>query len=297
MTMESPAWSLVQFTSDKDADPTAGIGVAGRVLRLPGGWPKRMVDVLDGWDHWSAELKTLDLGELDTIPDAVLTAPITYPRKVICTGSNYYDHAKEMGSTRPSPSAEPFFFLKPPTTTVIGPNGVIPMPAGPDPGLDWEVELGVIVSRRCKSVDETEAMDAVAGYVVAIDMSARALFARPDAALLSHSYDWFRHKSLDGFCPIGPGIVPSWLVADAGELDIALSVNGVTKQSSNTRELVTSIGGLIAAVSRYVTLEPGDLILTGTPAGVGMPRGEFLGVGDELAAEIEGLGRLVAHVG
>ncbi len=295
--MQNPAWSLVQFTSGQDPEPIAGIMLGDRVLRLPDGWPVRVVDILDGWDHWSAELRGLDLGGLRPVDGARLVAPITFPRKVICTGSNYYDHAREMGSLRPSPSAEPFFFLKPPTTTIIGPGDVIPMPAGPDPGLDWEVELGVIVSRRCKAIDESEAMSAVAGYVVSIDMSARALFARPDASLLSHSYDWFRHKSLDGFCPIGPGIVPSWLVPDAGELDIALSVNGVVKQSSNTRQLVTSIAGLIASVSRYVTLEPGDLILTGTPAGVGMPRGEFLSVGDELDSEIEGLGRLVAYVG
>jgi len=295
--MRAPAWSIVQYTRGGATEATAGIGMDGRVFRRPEGMPARVVDLLDDWDSWSPRLRALDPSSLEEVPDAALAAPITFPRKVICTGSNYYDHAKEMGSFRPSPQAEPFFFLKPPTTTIIGPGASIPMPEGVDAGLDWEVELGVVLSRRCKSVTEAEAADVIAGYVVAIDMSARALFARPDAALLSHSYDWFRHKSLDGFCPIGPGFVPSWLVDDAGALDIALAVNGVEKQASNTRELVTGVTGLIVAASRYMTLEPGDLILTGTPAGVGMPRGEFLEVGDELAAEIEGVGRLDVRVG
>ncbi|CAN5298041.1 hypothetical protein BH11ACT4_BH11ACT4_18770 [soil metagenome] len=256
-----------------------------------------MTDLLDDWATWSAQLQSIDLGALDEVPGAVLHAPITYPRKVLCTGSNYFDHAKEMGSGTPSSTDEPFFFLKPPTTTIIGPGATIPLPDGVDGRLDWEVELGVVIGQRCKGVTRERALDVVAGYVVAVDISARALFARPDAALLSFTYDWFRHKALDGFCPIGPGLVPSWLVGDAGQLDIALSVNGQVKQASNTREQVIDVAGLIASASRFVTLEPGDLILTGTPAGVGMPRGEFLVAGDEIVAEIAGVGRLANRVG
>ena len=295
--MNGAPWSLVQFTSATDPSPVPGVEIDGAVRRLPGDWPLRMTDILDDWATWSARLRDLDLAGLAGVSAAVLHAPITYPRKVLCTGSNYFDHAKEMGSGTPSSAEEPFFFMKPPTTTIIGPGATIPLPEGIEGRLDWEVELGVVIGKRCKNVSVEDALGVVAGYVVAVDVSARALFARPDAALLSFTYDWFRHKSLDGFCPTGPGLVPSWLVGDPGELDISLSVNGQMKQSSNTREQVIEVAGLIASASRYVTLEPGDLILTGTPAGVGMPRGEYLVAGDVLVAEIDGIGRLSNAVG
>ena len=183
------AWSLVQYTLE-DRGPSAGrpllgIGLDG-VVHAP---PRELahlsvMEVLDAWAEHEALLRGLredDVRAGERITDAVLLAPLTYPRKVLCAGANYYDHAAEMGTARPDPTAEPFFFLKTPTTTVVGPGAVVPMPGRATTELDWEAELGVVVSRRCKNVTAAEAGDHVAGYVVADDLSDRGSFPRENA--------------------------------------------------------------------------------------------------------------------
>ena len=253
------------------------------------------MDLLATWDDHVELLRGLtndDVRGSESVPGAVLLAPLTYPHKVLCAGANYYDHAAEMGTARPDPSAEPFFFLKTPTTTVVGPDAVVPLPTRAGSRLDWEAELGIVVSRRCKDISPAEAGDCIAGYVVADDLSDRGSFPRPNAVFPPFAWDWVAHKSSDGSCPIGPGLVPAWLVEDPQSLDIGLSVNGEAKQSSNTADMVVGVRGLLAAASRLVTLEPGDLILTGTPAGVGMPHGTFLSGGDVVTVTIERLGSI-----
>ena len=158
--------------------------------------------------------------------------------------------------------------------------------------LDWEVELAVVIGRGGKDIPAAEAADHIAGYAVANDLSARGLFPRPEAVLAPFAFDWLRHKAFDGSCPLGPMLVPSWLVADPQTLAMALSVNGEVRQDSSAKEMVVPVAELVAAASRTLTLEPGDVILTGTPAGVGMPRREFLHSGDVIEARIEGLGTL-----
>jgi 2-keto-4-pentenoate hydratase/2-oxohepta-3-ene-1,7-dioic acid hydratase in catechol pathway len=248
--------------------------------------------LFDDWALWSERLRNLDVESLPEVADARLVAPITYPRKVLCAGANFYNHAEEMGTARPDPKDPPFFFLKPPTTTVVGPLADIHVPDVPSAGLDWEIELAVVIGRRAKSVSVEDALEIVAGYAVSNDLSARSRFPRPSAVQAPFAWDWLAHKALDESCPLGPGITPAWLVDDPQALGLRLTVNGITKQDSSTSEMVAEIAVLISDASRWITLEPGDVILTGTPAGVGMPRKDFLKAGDVVVAEIDGLGRL-----
>jgi 2-keto-4-pentenoate hydratase/2-oxohepta-3-ene-1,7-dioic acid hydratase in catechol pathway len=302
--MHTPPWLLVQYvTPDASAgsrSPRLGIQSDDVIYAPPTELPGTMIELLDGWDEFELTLRALDVANLAPVAGAVLTIPLTFPRKVICAGANYYDHAAEMGTATPDPSAFPFFFLKPPTTTVIGPGDDIPMPTAADgtsdPSLDWEAELGVVVARRGKNIPTADARSYVAGFVVANDISARGLFPRPNSVAAPFAFDWLAHKAQDGSCPIGPGVVPYWLVPDIDSAAITLIVNGETKQDSTIANMVLGVDGLLSAASALVTLEAGDLILTGTPAGVGMPRGTFLSVGDLVAVEIDGLGRIENRV-
>ena len=294
--MSAVAWSLVQHVDPGGGRPRLGVLVGGVVHAPPSGLADLSVmEVLEGWGEHEGLLRSLDEGAVRAgavVEGAALVAPLTYPRKVLCAGTNYYDHCQEMGTKRPDPGAAPFFFLKTPTTTVVGPGAVVPLPARARVALDWEVELAVVVADRCKDVPADQARSHVAGYLVADDISDRGSFPREDPVAAPFAFDWVAHKSADASCPIGPGLVPAWLVDDPQDLDIELSVNGQTMQSSSTAQMVIGIDALVAGASRLVTLEPGDVILTGTPAGVGAARGTFLGHGDVVTATIEHLGSI-----
>lgn len=249
------------------------------------------MELLDGWDAHSEVLRTIDPAALQPITGGRLVAPITYPRTLLCAGANYYDHAAEMGTARPDPDALPFFFLKPPTTTVVGPDTDVALPPGRS-DVDWEAELAVVIGRGGRDIPADRAYEHIAGYTAANDLSARGLFSREDAVFPPFAWDWLRHKGFDGSCPLGPGIVPAWQIPEPQDLALSLSVNGETKQDSSTAAMVIPIARLVAGASSMVTLQPGDVILTGTPAGVGMPRKTFLSAGDIVEVQIEGIGRL-----
>ena len=299
--MPLPTFTLVQYTSPHAATgagtPTAavaGVLADGKVHRLPEAFADRsLLALLDGWASVEPALRALTAADLAVVPDAELLAPLTYPRKVLCAGANYYSHAEEMGTERPSPDAEPYFFFKPPTTTVVGPDAEVAI-AAPEDGwnVDWEVELAVVIGRRGRDIPAEEALGHVAGYTIANDLSARGLFRRTGAVFPAFEWDWVSHKALDGFLPLGPGLLPQWFVEAPQQLGLRLSVNGVVKQESSTADMVVSIARQISGASRIVRLEPGDVILTGTPAGVGFPRQEWLAPGDVVLAEIHGMGRL-----
>lgn len=297
--MRQPQLMLVQYRSpavSPPADPALGLWFDGVVHRAPSEWPATVLDLARDWDTWAPRIRAVSPTDLTVVPDAELVAPLTYPPKVICAGANYYDHAAEMGVSRPDPAAEPYFFLKPPSTTVIGPDAEVLIPADPAARVDWEIELAVVIAHRCTNVSREQARRHILGYTIANDISARGLFHRDPAVAAAFEWDWFSHKALDTFCPLGPGIVPEWEIADPHALDLRLSVAGTVKQDSSTSNIVVDIDGLVAAASRWFTLEPGDVILTGTPAGVGLPRGEFLKDGDRMVAEIDGIGALVNAV-
>ncbi len=224
-----------------------------------------------------------------------LHAPIPRPRKnLFCVGWNYLEHFEEGAKARPHVQempAHPAFFTKTPTT-VNSPYGDVPAHAGVTEKLDWEVELAVVIGKGGKNITEAEALKHIFGYMVANDVSAREVQRQ-------HGQQWFKGKSLDGHCPMGPWIATADEVRDPQSLDIACRVNGVVKQNSNTRHMYFKIPRIIAELSAGLTLEPGDIILTGTPAGVGHARNppEFMRPGDVLETEIVDLGLLRNRIG
>jgi 2,4-didehydro-3-deoxy-L-rhamnonate hydrolase len=206
--------------------------------------------------------------------------PIDRPGKIVCVGLNYRDHAEEQGVELPK---APLFFAKY-TTSLIGPGDPIVIPSTVAEA-DYEAELGVVIGATVKNVSKENALEAVAGYVVANDVSARDLqFA---------DGQWTRGKSVDTFCPVGP-LVPRSEVPDPHVLPIRAIVSGETLQDSNTSNLIFKIDEIISYASRTSTLEPGDLILTGTPAGVGVFRDpkRLLRPGDTVTIQIDGVGEI-----
>jgi 2,4-didehydro-3-deoxy-L-rhamnonate hydrolase len=210
---------------------------------------------------------------------------ITRPGKIVCVGLNYHDHAEEGGQDLPK---EPLLFAKWPNT-LIGDREPIVLPEA-STQVDYEAELGVVIGTTAKHVAERDALDVVAGYICVNDVSARDLqFA---------DGQWTRGKSPDTFCPVGPRLVPRDEIEDPQALAIRCIVNGETLQDSSTSQMIFSVAEIIAYVTRVITLEPGDLIATGTPAGVGVFRDPqvLLKDGDEVSVEIEGLGTLTNPV-
>lgn len=245
---------------------------------------------------WSASEKVLSQISTEAPSAAALIpnvqseqfmTPLQYPRKLILGGANYYEHMwKEAG--KPDFRKEngmPVFFLKPPTTTLVGCGETVIYPAQSDK-FDWEIELAVVIGRRIHNVNEHEALEAVAGYAVGIDLSARDWQMNERHPW---KFDLLTGKAFDTSCPLGPRVVPASFV-DPSDLSLRLTVNGVTKQNARTSDMIWNVGEQISLLSTHMTLEPGDILLTGTPAGVGLFRNEYLKVGDEIRAEIEGLG-------
>ena len=205
-------------------------------------------------------------------PDEVDILPPCEPTKVVCIGRNYADHAEEMDSELPD---RPMLFLKAPNA-VASHGKHLTMPSGKE-RIDYEAELGVVIGEQCKNVSESGAMDVVAGYTCVNDIS-----NRDDQEI---EQNWVRGKAFDNACPIGPLVAtPEHVPEDAS---IELRLNGETKQSSSREHLIFSVPELIAEITSYMTLEPGDVIATGTPEGVG-PMSD----GDEVEVEIEGIGTL-----
>ncbi|WP_210189723.1 fumarylacetoacetate hydrolase family protein [Rhizobium sp. RU36D] len=220
---------------------------------------------------------------------ADLLAPLLYPGKILCAGANYYDHMAEMGFPDVRKETQRlFFFMKPPRQAVVGAGRTVEMPRDTQK-FDWEIELAAVIGKTARYVTPETALNYVGAYTVAIDLSARDSNQAPDQF---YKLDWVAGKGNDTCCPLGPWIVPADSLGDPQQLAMKLWVNGVLKQDSDSSKMIFSIAEQIARASQIMTLEPGDLILTGTPAGVGVPRKEFLAVGDSIEAEIEGIGRL-----
>jgi 2-keto-4-pentenoate hydratase/2-oxohepta-3-ene-1,7-dioic acid hydratase in catechol pathway len=245
--------------------------------------PRCLQDVFD-WDtdQWAA-----NLGPAESMPVGLnaprFNAPIKGMEKVVCIGTNYADHAREMGG---EPPEIPVVFNKFPST-INGPGQEISLPSISQK-VDFEAELVVVIGKQGKNISRASALDHVFGYCCGNDISARDWQkGRPGG-------QWLLGKTFDTFAPIGPMIVTRDEVADPHQLAIQLRLNGETMQSSNTNQLIFPIDFLISHISKFATLKPGDLIFTGTPAGVGAGRSPalFLKPGDELEVEIEGLGIL-----
>jgi 2-keto-4-pentenoate hydratase/2-oxohepta-3-ene-1,7-dioic acid hydratase in catechol pathway len=217
-----------------------------------------------------------------------LLAPVHPAKNVFCVGRNYMGHAEEIARARGTelklPSV-PTFFTKAPTA-IAAPGSILELNPRLSSEYDYEAELGVVIGTRCKDVPKERALDVIFGYTCINDVTARDL--------QREHVQWFKGKSLDHTCPIGPWIVGAGDVPDPQALDIRLRLNGETKQSSNTSNMIFSVAEIIASLSAGMTLEPGDVIATGTPDGVGFARTppEFLTGGDVMEVEIAGIGVL-----
>lgn len=235
-------------------------------------------DIINGCD-WS------EAGEPLPVSDITPLAPLT-PRNIICIGANYRDHCIETGLPIPE---RPMVFAKL-ANTIAADGDALTWPRGLTENVDWEAELGVVIGRRAKGVHRDRALEHVFGYVAVNDVTARDI-------QLSDG-QWVRGKSLDGFCPLAPTLVTADEIGDVQALDIRCLVNGQPMQSSNTREMIFDVRYLIEYLSRSITLQPGDLVLTGTPAGVGMGYRppQYLKRGDVVRVEIEGLGAVTNTV-
>src|SRR5258708_15593142 len=258
--------------------------------------------VLEDWPRAADLIQTVArAGRSDGLPlaQAHLRAPVLWPSAIYCAGANYRDHALEMAKRLgrpldPDPKASgggPWHFLKA-SRSVTDPGATVAATSY-SKKLDWEVELAAVIGRPARNISVERALDCVAGYTCANDLSARDLSKRAEASEKSpFHFDWTCQKSFDGACPLGPWIVPADDIPDPQDLFLKLWVNDVLKQDSNTAEMIFTLADQIAHLSRGMTLYPGDVILTGTPAGVGTGRGEFLNAGDVVKIEIERIGTL-----
>ena len=294
---------LATYSPLPSGAPRPGLVVAGkRVVDIPAALgadesTATMLGIIRAGEAMLGRLRALETqagANAVALADVKLHAPIPRPAKnVFCVGWNYLEHfeegAKKLQDNRELPK-HPVFFSKA-VTAVNGPYDPVPFDTSISTSLDWEVELGVVIGTGGKNISEAEAMRHIWGYTVVNDVSWRDLQRR-------HGGQWHKGKSLDGTCPMGPWIVTAEGV-DPNNLRVSCRVNGVTKQDSNTKFLYFKLPRLIAELSAGMTLEPGDIISTGTPEGVGFARNppEFMKPGDLLETEIEGIGVLRNPIG
>jgi 2-keto-4-pentenoate hydratase/2-oxohepta-3-ene-1,7-dioic acid hydratase in catechol pathway len=261
-----------------------------------------VLGILADWPAANARLGKVaaSAGGGEPLASTRLLAPILWPSAIYCAGANYADHAAEMArasgrNPEPDPHTlglKPWHFLKAGRSTPAADGDTIAI-TGLSKTMDWEVELAAVIGRAAKNVPLAAALDYVAGYTIANDLSARDMGRRPNVPdTAPFKFDWVAHKNFDGSCPLGPWIVPSQDIADPQKLGLKLWVNDVLKQDSNTSQMIFTLAEQIAHLSSRITLQPGDVILTGTPAGVGAARPEFLKPGDVVKLWIENIGTL-----
>lgn len=232
-------------------------------------------------------LSSIDTSSLPEVDSSVrLGPPVGQVGKVICVGLNYRDHAEETGLPIPD---EPVLFQKA-TSAITGPNDDVWLPPG-SKKLDWEVELGIVIGREARRVDEANAMDYVAGFTIVNDISERGY-------QIDGTGQWTKGKSHDTFCPFGPVVTTKDAIGKPEELDIWLELDGTRKQDGNTRTMIFSIAHMVSFISRHMSLQPGDIIPTGTPPGVGLgyKPPQFLAAGNTMKLGIQGIGEMTNRV-
>ena len=297
---ESRTWSLA--TVEAQGKPEACLEVGNKLYRLAPSLARAGLTgataTIDLFADWPRARSALDaaarsVSAADEIRAERRLAPLLYPGKVLCAGANYYDHLAEMGMPGAKKEQQRlFFFFKPARNAVVGEGATVRMPIGTE-AFDWEVELAIVIGTRARNVSVESAMAHVAGYSVAVDFSARDHNRAPETF---YKLDWVAGKANDTCCPLGPRIIPASAVRDPQDIGLKLSVNGALKQDGRSSQMIFSIAEQISTASKIMTLDPGDVLLTGTPAGVGVPKGTFLAVGDRVDAEIEGIGTLAVTI-
>jgi len=266
--------------------------------------PQRgLMNVFEDWGYAEGVLvevaEGLKSGRIAAAPlpspaalEDVLT-PLQYPNKLVLVGANYYDHMHgDAGRTTFNKESNiAVFFLKPPTTTLVGCGRTVHYPAQ-SKRFDYEVELAAVIGKRAKRLTLDNALDHVAGYTTAIDLSARDWQRHPQHLV---KFDLFGGKAFDDSCPLGPDIVPRRFV-DGDNVPLKLWVNGDLRQNADSKHMIWSLAEQLVGITEHMTLEPGDVVSTGTPAGVGLRTKNWLKVGDKIDAEVGPMGRLSVEV-
>lgn len=282
--------------------------VAGRSLRLPEGddllaflppegAANSLVRDLANW--LSADPSHVPAQGAVPTATAELLVPIPRPNKIFLLAGNYADHIKEGGGIAAERAETfPYVFMKPPTTTLTDPGKPIRIPKVSPTHIDWELELAVIIGRKTRGVRESEALKSVAGYTIINDISNRKFRPNPGRKERPKDafFDWLHGKWHDGFCPCGPCVTSADAIPNPEVLPMKLTLNGQVKQDASTALQIFPVAAIIEFISSFVTLEPGDIISTGTPAGVGNSSGTYLKPGDKMQAQIGSIGTLVTPV-
>ena len=275
------------------ASVSAVLGEEGREL----GVLTDLMPLLIDWPRWSAILEDrIAYGDnafsnAYRAADVKFRSPLTAPGKIVCIGANYHDHVAEMPI--PMIPKYPYSFLKPANNTLRGSGDSVAVPSTVNK-MDYEAELAAVIGVTCKDVTAANALSVIAGYANFNDLSARDwLETRPPIGV-----DWVRHKAFDGFAPFGPYLLPAKFVDDPQDLPLKLTVNGETKQDSSTAQMIYGVAAIIEHLTSIMTLHPGDIIATGTAAGVGHGRKPpvYLKSRDEVRMEIGDLGELVTPI-
>ena len=273
-----------------DLEPPLGLDLLDY---LPGGAAHRVAAVVSDWvegldpEHRSALAVP--------IAEVRLLVPIPRPPKLLLLAGNYAAHVAERGGTvAEREETFPYVFMKPPSTTLTDPGAPIVIPRESPDHVDWEAELGVVIGKGGRNITEADALGHVAGYTVVNDISDRKYAPNPGRKPRERDkfFDWLHGKWHDTFCPMGPCITSVAAIPDPQALAVRLSVNGDLKQDGHTGQMIFPVAAIIAFLSRWVTLEPGDVISTGTPSGVGSSTGTYLKPGDTVVATIDRIGSL-----
>ena len=284
---------LLTYSIQDDFRIGAAVG-GSTIAELTGtvdGFPDTMLGLVQAWDRWEARLPELiERAPRRSMADVRLEAPIVAPpRDIFCVGKNYADHVNEVKALGyGSIPSHPIVFSKA-TTTVNRPDGLVDLSADPTETTDYEGELAVIIGKGGRYIDEREAREHVFGYTLINDVSSRDLQGR--------HVQWFLGKSIDGYAPMGPVVVTEPTAGNIRDWRLQTRVNGEIRQDASISQMIFSVPEIIATISRYVTLQPGDVIATGTPSGVGAGHEPpvYLKPGDEVRVSIEAIGELVSR--
>ncbi len=286
----------------RDSGERAAIVVDGGVIDIAaasqGRYSTSLIEVL-GEDGWRQGLDGLiDSPPSRSLDEVELLTPISRPGKILAAAGNYQAHVDEGGGARVDVSRRtPRVFLKP-SSSLVGPGEPVVLPSI-SKEVDWELELAVVIGSRAYEVDHAEALSHVAGYTILNDISARSMdwgIEDREVHEWDRFFDWLSGKWIDTFAPTGPWIVTADEIEDPHDLHLEFQLNGETYQDASTDSMIFDCADLISHISRFTTLEPGDLIATGTPSGVGAATGRFLQAGDVMVGTIESIGTLETAV-
>ena len=290
--VDSEAETGAETVVETGADFRIGAVLDGAVIAelsgIADGFPRTMLGLIENWADWEAELPDLiEAAPRRSLADVRLQAPIVSPpRDIFCVGKNYVDHVNEVKALGyGSIPSHPIVFSKA-TSTVNRPGGAVDLSADPTETTDYEGELAVIIGKGGRYIDERDARDHVFGYTLINDVSSRDLQGR--------HVQWFLGKSIDGYAPMGPVLVTEQAAGNIRDWRLQTRVNGELRQDAAINQMIFSVPEIIATISRYVTLRPGDIIATGTPSGVGAGHEPpvYLQAGDEVVVACEAIGEL-----